>query len=71
MAKSSNVAVKIHTVFMIAAAVRDMPPAHLRAATLAEYHILSGVSRGFDIKVRLLQPLDHFYSRRYNKANRL
>ena len=31
MAKSSNVAVKIHTVFMIAAAVRDMQPAHLRA----------------------------------------
>lgn len=47
MAKSSNVAVKIHTVFMIAAAVRDMHPAYLRAATPAEYHILSGVSRGF------------------------
>jgi hypothetical protein len=54
VAKSSNVAVKIHTVFMIAAAVRDMQPAHLRAATLAEYHILSGVSRGFGAKVRLL-----------------
>ena len=32
-------------------AVRDMQPAHLRTATLAEYHILSGVSRGFGAKV--------------------
>mgnify|MGYP004631185993 CR=1 len=47
MAKSSNVAVKIHTVFMIAAAARDMHPAYLPAATLAEYHIPGGMSRGF------------------------
>jgi hypothetical protein len=36
---------------VIAAAVRDMHPAHLRAATLAEYHIPGGMSRGFGAKV--------------------
>ena len=36
---------------MIAAAVRDMQPAHLRTATLAEYHIPGGMSRGFSVKV--------------------